>query len=152
MQASSFGVAYNPEAIIAQDAQFNFYDGGGLDVSCLGMAYADAAGIVNVSKIGIVADRLRRLYQHFAKCQEGVFCGNFTAKGLRCTVGNGQLRIATRKAPFPSLSNGSIRSPLAATMPVSRHADGTLRHRAGRLPVDAGGTAAQRDFRSRALI
>jgi propionate CoA-transferase len=88
-----FGVAYNPEAIIAQDAQFNFYDGGGLDVACLGMAQADAAGNVNVSKIGPMLTGCGGFINISQNAKKVVFCGNFTAKGLHCTVGDGRLRI-----------------------------------------------------------
>ncbi len=89
----SFGCSAHPEAIIDPSSQFDYYDGGGLDIAVLGSVTIDAEGSVNVSALGDRFAGVGGFVNISQNAKKVVFCCPFRAGDLQVAFDNDELQI-----------------------------------------------------------
>ena len=92
-QGIFFGATVNARAIMDMPAQFDFYDGGGLDVAFLSFAELDENGDVNVHKFNGKIMGTGGFVNIVAGSKKVVLCGTLRAGKLLTTIANGKITI-----------------------------------------------------------
>ena len=89
----NFGVTMNPVSFVSPPAMFDFYHGGGLDITVLGAAEVDKDGNVNTSKFGGQPNGHGGFIDISQSSKKVVFGVLMTAKGMEAEISDGKLNI-----------------------------------------------------------
>lgn len=114
---NAFGAAVNFTANIDHPYQFDFIDGGGLDVACLGFAECDRAGSINASRFSGRIAGCGGFINISQNSKTVVFVGTFTAGGFKAAIADGSLTIiqeGKHRKFVDTLGQVTFNGPLAA--------------------------------------
>lgn len=90
----AFGATIGAETIVDMAQQFDFYDGGGLDICFLGALQVDREGNVNAHASGRKLTGIGGFANITQSSRCVVFCCTFSAGGLEAEASQGKVRIA----------------------------------------------------------
>ncbi|MCF3942591.1 acyl CoA:acetate/3-ketoacid CoA transferase [Oceanobacillus alkalisoli] len=90
---NQFGISKNPEAIISQASQFDFYHGAAVDVTFMGAGEIDQYGNVNVSKFSNRIVGCGGFMDITQAAKKVVFCSTFTAGGFAIDINDSSISI-----------------------------------------------------------
>jgi propionate CoA-transferase len=94
----AFGAVINADALYDQNSQFEYYEGGGLDISFVGALEFDRCGNINVLRIGDKIFGLGGFNYVTQTPRRLVVCSKFML-GSGCSIQDGVLRLKDGKQP-----------------------------------------------------
>ena len=110
-----FGASVNFSASIDHPYEFDFIDGGGLDVALLGFAECDGKGNVNASRFAKRISGCGGFINISQSSKKVVFVSTFTSSGLEVAIEDGSLSIQKegRFSKFVCIAPGSLDTSLS---------------------------------------